>query len=84
MEPVRIGNSPLRPSLPLVAGCVFGRISAATTGEQQAAFMDPRGPTVWNDGNLAAWADLGAEQAAEILLWGITGKTSNIDFLGQG
>lgn len=47
---------------------------------QRAAFMAIRGLDVWEDGTLASWEKLGAEHAAEILLWGMTDETRNINF----
>ncbi len=47
--------------------------------EQKAAFMELRGLDVW-EGNGAEWRQLGAEHAAEILLWGMTDETRNINF----
>ena len=50
------------------------------SAEQVAAFMEVRGLTVWEDGSLAAWGELGAEHAAEILTWGMSGETRNINY----
>ena len=46
---------------------------------QLAAFMELRGLSVW-EGNAAEWSQLGAEHAAEILLWGMTDESRNINF----
>jgi len=48
------------------------------TAEQLDAFMELRRLAEW-DGDAAAWADLGAEQAAEILLWGLTDDAHSIN-----
>lgn len=50
------------------------------SADQVIAFMDLRCLRVWDDGTVAAWGELGAEHAAEILLWGMTGETRNINF----
>jgi len=47
---------------------------------QRVAFMELRGLTEWDNGAIAAWENLGAEHAAEILLWGMTDETRNINF----
>jgi len=49
-------------------------------GELESLVRQHRDLTVWDDGTLAAWADLGAEHAAEILLWGMTDETRNINW----
>ena len=54
-------------------------VNQNVSAQQMADFMELRGLTVWDDGSLAAWENLGAEHAAEILLWGMTDETRNIN-----
>ena len=54
-------------------------VNQNVSDQQMADFMELRGLSVW-EGNGAAWADLGAEHAAEILLWGMTDETRNINW----
>src|SRR5262249_3947277 len=42
------------------------------TPEERQAFPDVRGWTYWLDYDKAVWSENGAEQAAEIIVWGLS------------
>ena len=49
--------------------------------ERRAAFLDERGLTDWRQENLDNWAELGAEHAAEILMWGLMDRPVRVVWL---